>query len=139
MTPNCLVFLLLAFFLPLFNAFPVIITKFNSSHPIITQETIRSYYTTIGVLPSFTHHSYPVYFSPFNFSNDCGFSPSTNISLLEGSIIIITSFPRWSECVSEPTGVITAVARLMQKAGAIGAITKQLEQVLIISLFYIYA
>lgn len=128
MTMVCWIAFLFISFLSLSHASAITIIK----NPLFAQEKIKSFYSTIGIPPLVTYHSHPIYLSHFNFSDDCWFSSSTNVSLLEESIIIITSLPEWFDCTSESTGVITGVSRLLHKVGAMGIVVTQQEQVLII-------
>lgn len=90
---------------------------------------LLSRYSTLGKPPTQSIYAPVVFLSKSNFSEDCYFSSSTNISQLNGKIAVLSSMPMWIDCTSESNGVITAIARLYQKVGGIGVITPQSEKV----------
>lgn len=122
----CLI--IFTFFLS-FSESLVIHTSQNTSDEI-NQHYFQSYYTTLG-LPS-THQiltSSPVLLSRNNFSDDCFFTTTTNISLLNGAIVVVSNYPLWLGCTSDNIGVIPAVGRIIQQVGGIAVLIPPLEKV----------
>ena len=97
-----------------------------------TNSTSKSYpyaYTTLGNPPTTTLHADVVILSKLNLSNDCWFTKHTNVSLLQGKIVILDSLPDWFSCTSLPEGRPSVFGRIVQRAGAVGVIMQAHESV----------
>lgn len=101
----------------------------NSDELNSTQVEIPSFYTTLGPPPSHNILTNITFLSAHNFSEDCRFSPSTNISSLQNKFVVIESFPKWFKCVSFYHGVKTAMGRLLQRVGVRGVLLASTEHV----------
>jgi hypothetical protein len=109
-------------------------TAAQMAHYLVTytNATYKTYpysYTTLGTPPTILLQANVITLSHYNFSHDCKFSNSTDISLLKGKIAILASLPDWFGCVNEDSGRAPAFGRLFQKAGGIGVIMKACETV----------
>lgn len=132
--------------------FLVIVSLIPQSQSIIIYydnkiETYTSYYTTLGIPPSYNLQASIVILSRHNFSKDCWFSHETNTTYLKGTlftllfhyilitinmlgkIVVLEDEPEWAECVSDNLGTKVGLGRIMQKIGVAGVLLQQLEWV----------
>lgn len=127
----CLIFFTVALlFLSPSNSIIIYQNNINNTNNNTTN-TIESYYTTIGNPPKEVIHSSAIFLSNNNFSNDCWFSKTTNISKIKNKIAILTEYPLWHKCIHDGTGKPAVMGKIFQKVGAIGLIVVERESVYI--------
>lgn len=86
-----------------------------------------SHYTTLGTPPIQTFQSPVIFLFSNNFSEDCLFLPSTNLSNYKNKIAILTERPE--RCATEETGIIPQIVRIFQQVGGVGVVVEQIEPV----------
>jgi hypothetical protein len=90
------------------HSYSLVITLHNADNQTTTQVTLQPTYTTLGT----PLESNIVFLASYKFSQ------TTNASALQGTIVVLDSFPIWLACAHEE-GAVLALGRLLRSTGGV--------------------
>jgi hypothetical protein len=113
MVPSKYLFLWLALFSAFQPVHSLVLHIFNDTYPETPANiSLTSYYTTLGIAPSQPFIANISFLSSNNFSSDCRFSLSTDVSSLKDKFVVLESFPEWFSYASFSLSTVPTVAKV---------------------------